>query len=300
MATASCGPILTIQDGIHAAAIVSIPRGETSVGSALSGAVVVTDMPVDIAFVLKWDGRRLGFRAVDCDAAIAGDRQRSGTSRILRRSTQFTSGGIKFQLDFSSGKPGITGAFGSWPILFSSRPAGFAAGLLMASIAALVAGSTWPPRPTPTLSLLSPGVPTPLTQPPPARHHATDLPDQIRKHLTAVHLDEIAIEPQPDGAIVAVGRVAPNRGDSWRDVVRWFDTAAEGRAVLIDRVTVAQATAPVLQIRAVYLGQTPYVIDGSGEKFLVGSVMADGSVLRNIDGRRLLLERGGQTLAVRF
>jgi len=59
--------------------------------------------------------------------------------------------------------------------------------------------------------------------------------------------------------------------------VRWFDTAATGRAVLVDRVNVAAAAAS-LQVQAVYTGLTPYVIDGEGQKLFIGASLPDGSV----------------------
>ena len=121
----------------------------------------------------------------------------------------------------------------------------------------------------------------------------------LNRQLALAGLDGISVGLQPDGGVVASGRIIPPRAEAWHAAVRWFDTAAEGRAVLVDRVEVSSVAA-FLQIQAVYTGRTPYVIDGEGQKLFIGASLPDGAVIQKIESQRVLVKRGDQVVAVRF
>ena len=121
----------------------------------------------------------------------------------------------------------------------------------------------------------------------------------LRQQLASAGLDGVSLDIQSDGAVRAVGRIVPTKEEAWRAAVRWFDTAAAGRAVLVDRVDVAAAAAS-LQVQAVYTGLPSYIIDGEGQKLFVGAHLPDGSVIQKIENQSVVIKHGDQLVAVRF
>jgi hypothetical protein len=298
----TCVPLLLVEGGNHRSAAVEVPVGETDVGSDAANDVVVSDLPAPTAFRLKWDGRSLALSAVGCDADVDGKALRRGRDRRLKRSSSLVVGGIAFRLKLPM-------TAGSGGLLLGSRSfgSGFAAGV--AGTAMLVAtaliASPSPPPPMRfadgALEMTGGGaakVEAIAPQPTHARDGAALLKD-LRQQLASAGLDEVSVNIQSDGAVEAVGRIGPTKGEAWRAAVRWFDTAAAGRAVLVDRVSVTAAAAS-LQVQAVYTGLTPYVIDGEGQKLFIGASLPDGSVIQKIESERVLLKRGDQLVAVRF
>jgi hypothetical protein len=299
-------PLLLVEGGIHRSAAVEVPVGESDVGSDAANHVVVSDLPAPTAFRLRWDGRSLVLSAVGCDADVDGKALCRGRDRRLERSSSLVVGGIAFRLKL----PMTADTAGSGSLFRGSRSlgAGFAAGV--AGIAAL-AGTALiaaPSLPAPSMRFADGAremtggsaakVEATATQATHARDSAALLKD-FRQQLASVGVSEVSVNIQSDGAVEAVGRIVPAKGEAWRAAVRWFDTAAAGRAVLVDRVNVAAAAAS-LQVQAVYTGLTPYVIDGEGQKLFIGASLPDGSVIQKIESESVLLKRGDQLVAVRF
>jgi hypothetical protein len=300
-------PLLLVEGGIHRSAAVEVPVGESDVGSDAANDVVVSDLPAPTAFRLKWDGRCLVLSAVGCDADVDGKALRRGRDRRLKRSSSLVVGGIAFRLKL----PMTADSVGSVSLLRGSRSFGarfacFAAGIACTAAlagSALVASPSLPPPRFADGALEMTGVGAAQvdaieTKEKHARDSATLLQD-LRQQLASAGLDEVLVNIQPDGAVEAAGRIVPAKGEAWRAAVRWFDTAAGGRAVLVDRVTVTAAAAS-LQVQAVYTGLTPYVIDGEGQKLFIGASLPDGSVIQKIGSESVLLKRGDQLVAVRF
>jgi hypothetical protein len=295
-------PLLLVEGGNHRSAAVEVPVGESEVGSDAANHVVVSDLPAPTAFRLKWDGRSLVLSAVGCDADVDGKALRRGRDRRLKRSSSLVVGGIPFRLKLPM-------TAGSGGLLRGSRSSGarFAAGIACTAALAGSALIASPSVPSPTrlsngsLIMTGAGAGNVEAIGPQARHARdnTALLKDLRQQLASAGLDEVSVNIQPDGAVEAAGRIVPTKGEAWRAAVRWFDTAAAGRAVLVDRVTVTAAAAS-LQVQAVYTGLTPYVIDGEGQKLFIGASLPDGSVIQKIEDQSVLLKRGDQLVAVRF
>jgi hypothetical protein len=272
------------------------------VGSDAANHVVVSDLPAPTAFRLKWDGRSLVLSAVGCDADVDGKALRRGRDRRLKRSSSLVVGGIAFRLKFPM-------TAGSGGLLRGSRSfgAGFAAGVAGTAMLVATALIASPSSPPPmrfadgALEMMGGGAAKVEAIAPQATHarDSAALLKDLRQQLASAGLDEVSVNIQSDGAVEAVGRIGPAKGEAWRAAVRWFDTAAAGRAVLVDRVSVTAAAAS-LQVQAVYTGLTPYVIDGEGQKLFIGASLPDGSVIQKIESERVLLKRGDQLVAVRF
>jgi hypothetical protein len=299
-------PSLLVEGGIHRSAAVEVPVGESDVGSDAANHVVVSDLPARTAFRLKWDGRSLVLSAVGCDADVDGKALCRGRDRRLKRSSSLVVGGIAFRLNL----PITADTAGSGGLFRGSRSFGacFAGGVAcVAALAgtALIAAPSLPSAPMRFPNELRQttggGTAKVVVVAPEAKHarDSTALLKDLRQRLASVGLDEVSVDTQSDGAFEAVGRVVPAKSEAWRAAVRWFDTAAAGRAVLVDRVNVAVAGAS-LQVQAVYTGLTPYVIDGEGQKLFIGASLPDGSVIQKIEGRSVVVKRGDQLVAVRF
>jgi hypothetical protein len=299
-------PLLLVEGGIHRSAAVEVPVGESDVGSDAANHVVVSDLPAPTAFRLRWDGRSLVLSAVGCDADVDGKALCRGRDRRLEQSSSLVVGGIAFRLKL----PMTADTAGSGGLLRGSRSlgAGFAAGIACTAVLAGTALIAAPSLPAPSMRFadgsreMTSGSAAKVVaiapQATPARDGAALLKD-LRQQLASAGLGEVSVNIQSDGAVEAVGRIGPAKGEAWRAAVRWFDTAAAGRAVLVDRVNVAAAAAS-LQVQAVYTGLPPYVIDGEGQKLFIGASLPDGSVIQKIESESVLLKHGDQLVAVRF
>jgi hypothetical protein len=301
----TCVPLLLVEGGNHRSAAVEVPVGETDVGSDAANHVVVSDLPAPTAFRLKWDGRSLVLSAVGCDADVDGKSLRRGRDRRLKRSSSLVVGGIAFRLKLPmiAGSGGLLRGSRSFGAGFACFAAGVGCAVVLAANALIASPSLPPPMRFPDGSLEMTGAGGAKVEAiAPQATHARDgaaLLKDLRQQLASAGLDEVSVNIQSDGAVEAVGRIGPTKGEAWRAAVRWFDTAAAGRAVLVDRVSVTAAAAS-LQVQAVYTGLTPYVIDGEGQKLFIGASLPDGSVIQKIESERVLLKRGDQLVAVRF
>jgi hypothetical protein len=293
--------MLFVEGGVHRAAAVPLPAGETAVGADAASAVVVSDLPAPNAFRLKWDGRSIRLASVDCDAIVNGKVLARGGERKIKQSSRFICGNVAFRLELPPAE--ITAP--------RRTPWGFAAGVALALTATLVAAPAWPPPMRfSDVSRDSTGALPPVaasvsgkaaSAPVKPFRDVQALVGDMRRQIASAGLDGISVDLQSDGAIAASGRILPAKGDAWHAALRWFDTAALGRAVVVDHVDIsAAAAAASLQVQAVYTGHTPYIIDGDGEKLFVGATLADGGVIQAIESQRVLVKHGDRLAAVRF
>jgi len=262
---------------------------------------VVSDLPAPTAFRLKWDGRSMRLASVDCDSIVNGKVLARGGERKIKQSSRFICGNVAFRLELQTAEIATP----------RRAPGGLTAGVALALTATLVAAPAWPPAtrfgdvtrdstgalPAVASSVSGKAASAPIK---PIRDIQALLGD-MRRQIASAGLDGISVDLQSDGAIAASGRILPAKGDVWHAALRWFDTAALGRAVLVDHVSVsAVAAAASLQVQAVYTGQTPYIIDGDGEKLFIGATLADGGVIQAIESQRVLVMRGDRLVTVRF
>jgi len=180
-----------------------------------------------------------------CDADVDGKALCRGRDRRLERSSSLVVGGIAFRLKL----PMTADTAGSGGLIRGSRSlgAGFAAGVAgiatLAATALIASPSLPPPMRFPVGSLeMTGGGAAKVDATAPQATHARDsaaLLKDFRQQLASAGLDEVTVNIQSDGAVEAVGRIGPAKGEAWRAAVRWFDTARHGPAVLVDRVNVA-------------------------------------------------------------
>ena len=84
---------------------------------------------------------------------------------------------------------------------------------------------------------------------------------------------------------------------AWSEVERWFDQTYQGRVILTTNFSVgAGQTAPVLQLRAVWFGEGPYVITADGRHLTVGAGLDNGWTIKEIDQDRIVLAKDGESV----
>lgn len=291
----SLSPLLSIESGLQTGASIPLLAGTCRVGAGLANDIVVADPALAATHLVLEHGPTLVLRAVDGDVDIDGKRLRPGQSRRVHGLLRFRAGSTVFRLDIARVPPARAAAIRAAPV-----------GLIVVATAALLMmpssqgeGSTAhlvrvEPAKTASVeaSYTSPGLasaPTPL--------QATDA---VRARFDRSSLGALHVDAGADGAVVVSGSLTPEQRAGFTDAKRWFDAQFNGRAVLVDHVTVA-ATVPPLTVAAVRAGGAePFVVDRAGRKLQPGSSLSDGWVLDRIETDRVTVRRGDQTLAVRF
>lgn len=297
-------PVLIVESGVHRFARSDVPMGASLVGAGTENAIVVSDHSAPIGFRLERSGDDgLILLAVDASLDMSGKVLRSGQQQRCVKSLGFRSGGIEFRLQIpeSSARNSIR-CSRARAISYAGAFAGGVISALGLTIAASLHAS--PVMKIPAVSFETTGSIAAASTPEGLATAKGDDPaktvlDGLRRQITAAGLDAISFDARSDGAIEASGKIRPNQNAAWREVGRWFDTAAKGRTVLVDNVQLS-ADAPSLQIQAVWSGRNPYVVDGSGEKLFIGSTLSSGWSIHGIDAKRVLIKRGEQIVAVRF
>ena len=274
---------LVIVGGPQLGARMALPSGQHRVGSSLSSDVVVLDPSMADAH-FEIDIAANGAATLRALSAVSlGTRPRlleAGGSRSVRSSLRFDAGATCFRLS-------STRMAGSHHL--SRGVATVAAALCFCLASVFVVSRT----DSATLQRLPH-----VAEVAPAR----TLPDPLlltHARLRGAGLDGLALTRGADGALTLTGTVSPSQVAAVRDLQFWFDGQFGTRALLVDRVVVGGAP-PSLSVRAAWTGSEPYVIDGSGERLLLGARLPGGWVLSAIAPDALLLRQGGRAVTVRY
>lgn len=293
--TTDTSPKLVVETGVHRAARCPIRAGRHRVGPEPEDAIVVSDLDNGFAIDLRSNGLYLCAGTMPIDLAD-GRRVKPGRDSRCAGTVRFSRGDVAFRLEMPAASRSRASRFN-----FVGRLFGFAGGVLAtATVSAVVLSRAAPYAHAPISPTASLGAsPAPLAARPSGPSQQSSLRNELRAHLDALGLQSVATAVEPDGAIEVKGEISPKEEPAWRDVSRWFDAKAKGRAVLVDSVRVV-TLAPPLAVRAVWTGRNPYVVDGDGERHFVGSVLATGWVVDAIESRQVVMRRGGQVVSVRY
>jgi hypothetical protein len=298
----AASPVLFVESGLHKAARTALGVGQNRVGAALDNDIVLSDLPAGTSFVLDhWDGGVL-VQAVDLYVDLPGHKSLApGRSRRFIGDTRFISGGVAFRLEIREAAPALLATPRRSKILtYGSASLGGALCIAMLNVVASVNGA--PSAKTPDITFETTGsIPVSTADHVVAKssEETGATLESLRRHLAVSGLDAITLTAEPDASIEARGQITPQQDAAWRETGRWFDTVARGRGVLVNQVRVS-AEPPPLAVQSVWPGHDPYVIDGSGDKLFVGSVLQSGWTISGIDAERVLITHGEQALAVRF
>jgi type III secretion protein D len=125
--------------------------------------------------------------------------------------------------------------------------------------------------------------------------------DALRQHLLAQRIATIDVKPGA-GTVIAAGSITPERQAEWQSAEIWFDETFGQKVMLKSDVAILPAK-PVkvpITIQSVWLGDTPYLIDGEGRKYFVGSMLRDGWVLEKVEEGKVLISKDKQPLILRY
>lgn len=119
----------------------------------------------------------------------------------------------------------------------------------------------------------------------------------LRGRLAQVGLGESLVVTLGEGTVVAAGEIKPEMEASWQAAHGWFDQRFGGQIPLDTRVTVrGEVQGPALSIRAVWTGDSPYIVAGNGQRYSEGSVLDSGWRIVRIGRDSIELSRNGDTL----
>ena len=102
------------------------------------------------------------------------------------------------------------------------------------------------------------------------------------------------------GVVTAAGTVEPGATARWQSIQQWFDERFAGEITLVNGVDVKAEKMPVsLGIEAVWRGEPSHLII-RGQKYLEGAVLDGGWTIHRIEAERVILQRDGRLVAVRY
>jgi hypothetical protein len=104
-----------------------------------------------------------------------------------------------------------------------------------------------------------------------------------------------------DGRLAVSGKLPKAQTLEWTTIQQWFDQTYGSRIVLTANVTDDGGRAmPTLGLQAIWYGDHPYIITAQGERYYQGAVLDNGWIIREIAADRLLLAKGGDTVALTY
>ena len=121
------------------------------------------------------------------------------------------------------------------------------------------------------------------------------LRDRVREDQLG-HLIEVL--PGRDGTVLASGEIGRDNMDTWRSILRWFDTVPRAPN-LVNAVRLGK-TPEMPAIASVWLLGDPEVTLASGEKLRVGDQARGGWTVKDISAEGVVLSRNGSDVTLTF
>lgn len=281
---------LRIDSPIHGRIELPLACGSISVGRDLASDLVLADSTIAGLHFKLHVGAKVSLEAFSPIILVPDGDMLPGQLRVLDADTAFKAGNVPVHIQLAT-----------HPMLQPSQPASGRSRLrykLAAAAMVLVCiGSA-------TLAFAGRDAARDQPVPAPKQAQQVSMPAPLARAAIQSQLDErqlgsVRIEELTDGSYRATGTVTPHEAPSWRAVAQWLDATQGGRVILVDKVVVA-SPGPQLSVQAAWIGERPYVIDGSGQKLFIGAVLADGWAIEGIEAGRVTLKRQGRSMAVRF
>jgi hypothetical protein len=123
----------------------------------------------------------------------------------------------------------------------------------------------------------------------------------LNAQLGAAKIETLRIGVE-NGRLSVTGTLTGQAADKWAAIQQWFDQTYGSRFVLATRLDPPDAprSMPALQLEAIWYGERPYIVTADGEHYFTGAVLNNGWVIRDIDQNRVLLAKGGETVALKY
>jgi hypothetical protein len=124
---------------------------------------------------------------------------------------------------------------------------------------------------------------------------------ELSTRLDAANIRTLRVSTA-DGRVAVAGKVTKEEAVSWAAIQQWFDQAYSGSIVLTTEISAAGEgrTMPALQLQAIWYGEHPYILTAGGERYFEGAVLDNGWIIREIGEDRVLLAKGGETVALTY
>lgn len=123
--------------------------------------------------------------------------------------------------------------------------------------------------------------------------------DTLRREVEQSGLLNVQVKATA-GAVAATGTIEPSMAGRWETLQQGFDERFAGEVALVNSVAVKTEKLPSsLGIEGVWRGPQPYIVI-RGQRYLIGAVVDGGWAIRKIERDRVMLERDGRLVAMRF
>jgi hypothetical protein len=124
---------------------------------------------------------------------------------------------------------------------------------------------------------------------------------ELSTRLDAANIGTLRVSAA-DGRVAVAGKVTKDEAVSWAAIQRWFDQTYSGGIVVTTEIssTDEARTTPALQLQAIWYGEHPYIVTADGAHYFEGAVLDNGWIIREIGEDRLLLAKGGETVALTY
>lgn len=123
--------------------------------------------------------------------------------------------------------------------------------------------------------------------------------EELKVEIEKAGLLNIAVDAR-SGIVMTRGTVEPGAAGRWQTIEQWFDQRFKGEVLLVNAVAVKAEKVPSsLAIEAVWRGAQSHLVI-RGQKYLEGAMLDDGWSIQRIEAERVVLERGGRLVAVRY
>jgi hypothetical protein len=128
----------------------------------------------------------------------------------------------------------------------------------------------------------------------------TQAAHEVADRINAANLQTLRVNAV-EGRLAVSGALSPQDVPAWSAIQQWFDQAYRGRLVLTNNIGFGEGRAmPMLQLRAVWFGERPYIITAEGAHFNQGAILDNGWVIQDIGQDRIVLSKKAETVALTY
>jgi hypothetical protein len=305
---------LEVIAGAHRGAVLSLDRSEYRIGSSPAADIVLSDPGVAPEHaVLRIDGDSVRLEAVGADLTVGQEPLPSSRGCHIRLPVSFSLGAAQIHLsDLGQREPGRN----------AGHPLAVAGALACAGLMIALMAGEFPQMADNagrTLATMSPysranrdDVSRDSVSQPPAssstaegggtsRASMQDAMIALKVRIDAAQIQTLQIRAE-DGRLVATGTLAGPDVAEWTTIQQWFDKTYGGGIVLASRIAPpgGPPAMPALQLQAVWYGENPYIVTADGGHYYKGALLDNGWVVRDIGEDRLVLAKGGETVALTY
>lgn len=290
------GPAVAVVNGCHAGASFQLLDKVYRIGSTAEADIVLADpgiVPDHATIRIGRGSMKVEARGGDIDIAGHGLLP-GGYGRVVRLPAEISLGGATLRI--TDGRmPPLSHA-----VQFARRAASnplHLAGMVLA----LVLAAALPPV------LMDRGR-SPGGEPagrtdgvaPPMRSTPAEAAEQLRSRLAAADLAGLQVAVDGNRVVVA-GMVPEKKMPAWTETRSWFDATYAPNPLLVSQVTTSDSF-PIqgLRLRAVWFGDTPYVVTGDGRKHHEGAVVEGGWRIERIDREAITFAREGNVVRLTY